>query len=211
MDAGFGNRGPAGAGVWRKAFAMQWPRAIEGAHDEGEDVEPRLRGIRKSSKVLKVVLLGFAVLLGAAVVLFAGLNIASCMFPGLGVSVSSDDPLSGFLSVADLCVYCAVFAIAGIVFRDISLGESPFTLKQARRIRAIAWLLLLCALTEALLPTGGIVAYQVAGGVFGTEYHTSPISTSLRIGPIIVALVFFVLSSVFKYGVTLQELSDDTV
>lgn len=89
-------------------------------------------------------------------------------------------------------------------------GEVPFTQKQAKRIRVIAWLLLAIALIEAGLPLGIIVDNAIGTGVFGVA-NSMTYAPPIRIGSIIVAVVFFFISSVFDYGVKLQEMSNETV
>lgn len=118
--------------------------------------------------------------------------------------------LNSLISAFMFGVFAAVFFISASVFRDVSRGESPFSEKQARRIRFISWLLFIYAIVDSFAPKGVVVA---AGNIdtdvlvarFETEY------TAINVGMFVSAIIFYFLSSVFKYGVELQELSDDVI
>ena len=121
----------------------------------------------------------------------------------------SDNPVSGFALVNyALCgVAMAMTCITLIkIFSDTSKGQSPFTMLQVRRLRLVAISLLSYAVLEfgmtcsaAFMKQGWMDAS--VGGAFPT----------LNLFPIIAAAVVFAFSFVFKYGVLLQELSDETL
>jgi hypothetical protein len=108
----------------------------------------------------------------------------------------------------------AVFiGIATLILQEISKGETPFTKKQSKRIRLIAYLmfaqvilgLLLTTVTTALYPDGLVVL---------SYYHipeSSALTTYLDIQALISAIVCYCISLAFEYGALLQRDSDDFV
>lgn len=165
------------------------------------------KDVVKSSLILEVFFLLLAAFFGISAIAFSILGLSTLIS---GRIVALAEGLNGFFSVLDLFVYAVILLLAGLIFRDVSKGETPFTYKQAKRIRVIAWLLLIYALLEAFLPTGVLMYQSLGNSVFGIE-HGATFSPSIKVGTIVVSLVVFFLSTVFKYGVKLQELSDDTV
>lgn len=183
-------------------------------HEDSNDVgfsqeacHSEVGGIVRTSRVLEVFFFLLAAFFGVSAIVFSVMGVVAL---ASGQVTSLAEGVNGAFSVMDLFVYAAMLMLAGLICRDMAKGESPFTIKQANRIRIIAWLLLAYALLEAFLPTGVLLYQSYGGGAYGIE-HNATFSPSIKVGSIIVATVFFFLSSIFKYGVKLQELSDDTV
>lgn len=96
------------------------------------------------------------------------------------------------------------------IFSDVVVGRSPFTMIQVRRLRIIAGLLLMYAVIDfAVTANAAIFKYDelVSGYVSTTGNEIIPINLALIFG----AGVMFAFSFVFKYGVLLQEFSDETL
>lgn len=80
-----------------------------------------------------------------------------------------------------------IFVVFIGIFVDAVKGQSPFVMKQVKRLRLIA------GLNSGYVSTGGNEIIPI------------------NLAPIIGASVAFAFSFVFQYGVLLQELSDDTI
>ena len=184
------------------------PTRLNDASDEAASAseERSLRTMRKASRILEVAFFAIAGLFIAAFVALTAFSFVGADWSALTPSSLAEEALSAI----GLIITSAMLITAGMVFRDVSNGETPFTAKQARRINVIAWLLLAYAFVDSILPSGVVMAANMDGTVLGINRNVSDIP-SIRLGTILVALVFFFLSTVFKYGVKLQELSDDTV
>ena len=190
----------------RRELSMLFRKMTSGKNAVAElSTDSDLRGMMKTPRVL-----------------FVLFHVLACLFGLLAVSIvileltqwasdfSMQDVMNVGLSVMGLIVYAVIFIIAGFIFKDISQGESPFTMRQARRIRIVAWLLLIYAVIEAVLPAGVIVDNSYPGATININ-HVEPSTPIIKVGSVIVGVVFYFLSSVFSYGVKLQELSDETL
>lgn len=92
------------------------------------------------------------------------------------------------------------------VFSDSAKGESPFSLVQVKRLRIISALLVAYSLVE-LAYSFNASYMNVDGAALG--YNGSVIT--LDVAPIIAAAAILAFSFVFKYGVLLQEFSDEAI
>ncbi|WP_143412158.1 hypothetical protein [Arabiibacter massiliensis] len=104
----------------------------------------------------------------------------------------------------------AMFVTFIKIFSDASKGESPFTLLQVKRLRVLALLLLLCGIIDiSATASASIMQYgNVDAGYYST---TDNIVIPINFAPFITAAVIFAFSFVFKYGVLLQEFTDETL
>ena len=149
--------------------------------------------------------------------LFAAFAVASMalILVGAASHVGDSVPFDGIaldavFSTLSFCLFAAIFSMAALVFGDVSHEESPFSLKQAKRIRIIAWLLFAYTLLDALVPRGVVIGGgSNPDGMSVVRFSSG--YTNVNVGMFAVSVIFYFLASVFKYGVTLQELSDDTV
>lgn len=97
-------------------------------------------------------------------------------------------------------------------FSDVVNGESPFTLKQVGRFRNAAFLLLTLAIIDAFLSTSFIYGFNAGGidvaalGNFGTDQNQIRINATV----VFFAIILLGVSSLFRYGVLLQRLTDET-
>ncbi len=177
--------------------------------DEAHSAELALGRIAQSSRFLQVL---FFIIAGFFCVAAIALIPSAVIDPFFHINSHNDvqSQFTGLFTVIGLFINSAILFLSGLIFRDIALGNTPFSLKQAKRIRAIAWLLLAYTAIDAILPTGVFVG-QASSDASVSAGHLAASSPTIQVGSLIVAIVFFFLSSVFKYGVKLQELSDDTV
>lgn len=162
----------------------------------------------KISIVFKVVFTIFVVF----AVLFFGISLAGAFAPGLLPFTTIPFDLGLISTLLSSTIICIVLFAIAVVFEDISLGNSPFTLMQAKRISFIGWLLIIGVILEAFISPyssfimniadinlGYIASSQNYPGIFINGHY------------LIEAIVCFCLSYAFKYGALLQQLSDDTV
>ncbi|WP_270295857.1 DUF2975 domain-containing protein [Eggerthella sinensis] len=115
----------------------------------------------------------------------------------------------GYLSLPALVLYvlsCVVMAVTCVtlikIFSDASKGCSPFTMVQVQRLRLMAIALLSYAILEFA------ITYCSS---FARQDWVGPSIATVDLFAIVAAAVVFAFSFVFKYGVLLQELSDETL
>lgn len=116
------------------------------------------------------------------------------------------------LHIARGAIVVILYLIMIRVLEDTVHGESPFTMKQAKRLRKAALALIIYAVLGIVL--GYCSALMQMNG-FSSGYISSTASgnviMTIDFAPFIAAAAVFAFSYVFKYGVLLQELSDETL
>lgn len=179
----------------------------------GEDIVEAENSLTRVHKVCRLIGIVVKVIFAIFCVCWLstiGMMIYSLILPG-AESVSDD------VSVIRIVLYFAHgFAIALIfvvfigIFTDAVKGQSPFVMKQVKRLRLIAGLLIIYAIVDVfvsgqvgLIQHGGLDSGYVSTG--GNEI------IPINLAPIIGASVAFAFSFVFQYSVLLQELSDETL
>ena len=115
-----------------------------------------------------------------------------------------------FLSFAFGVVVAVMFVLFSKFFSEVSKGDSPFTLVQVKRLRMMSILLVIYGLLDNAITN--CAASMLADGVNSGYISTNTdIVVAVYVAPFIIAAVVFAFSFVFKYGVLLQELSDETL
>lgn len=114
------------------------------------------------------------------------------------------------LHLARGVIIAILFLILIGIFSDAAKGESPFTMKQANRLRKISYVLVIYGVLEVILSiSAAVVDYGgISSGYMSTDGTTI---ISFNLAPFIAAAVVYAFSFVFKYGVLLQEFSDETL
>lgn len=106
---------------------------------------------------------------------------------------------------------CAVFLLAILGLTDVVRGHSPFTAKQARRLMIAGCVFLAIAIIELAFPVD--LSIELASSTSDLIELDATTSSASNVG--VAALLFsfasFCLSAIFKYGIILQKLSDETV
>lgn len=101
-------------------------------------------------------------------------------------------------------IACASQAVCAFYFRllmkELSVALSPFTDGVIKRMKRFAIVLLVCAGVSS-------ICKMVVGAIL-TMGH---VAFSIDFGPVITALIIFVLVVVFRYGAQLQKESDETL
>lgn len=95
----------------------------------------------------------------------------------------------------------------------MATGETPFTLKQVKRLRILGTSFLVFELVETLMSTFFFFHTEFAGQDFGVIMGNAVSGSFIQVNPaaILAAFACFGLAIMFKYGILLQELSDDTL
>lgn len=96
------------------------------------------------------------------------------------------------------------------IFSSAAKGDSPFSMVQVKRLRIIAVLLLIYAALESVNAVN-VGLMQFDGINSGYISASESAIVAVNFAPIIAAAVIFAFSYVFKYGVLLQEFSDETL
>lgn len=113
------------------------------------------------------------------------------------------------LYIAHGLVIAFLLVIFAGIFGGVAKGESPFTMLQVKKLRLIAVLLLIYALLDiAVASNSSLLQFNgVNSGYVPTGDNTI---IPINLVPIFGAAVVYAFSFVFKYGVLLQEFSDET-
>ncbi|OUO95324.1 hypothetical protein [Rubneribacter badeniensis] len=121
-------------------------------------------------------------------------------------SVGNISVVGLFLYILDGVVIGVMLAILIKVFSDAANGESPFSMIQVRRLRKMS----LALVGYAIIDFG--ISCNAAFLHYDGRYSAmeDPVIT-INFAPFIAAAVVFAFSFVFKYGVLLQEFSDETL
>lgn len=172
-----------------------------------ESLEQVNRVCRRICTVIKIIFVIFCIfwIIAAASIAWSLAN--EGLFNGSGNNI-----FNLALHVARGVIVVALCLIMIRMLEDTVRGESPFTMKQAGRLRNAAFMLVIYAVLgivlgycSALLQMNGF-----SSGYVSTEGSSNVIMT-IDFAPFIAAAVVFAFSFVFKYGVLLQELSDETL
>lgn len=152
----------------------------------------------------------FTCLAYTAIVLI--LAMADLLAPGM-LAISSSFGWFALLAMAVHAIpFLAIVKLVANMLRDVSKGETPFSLKQVKRIRWIALLILADVILSALFSPG--VIGMISAGTLDMGYMaTSQTSNfvSINVSELFFAGVLLCLSLVFQYGMLLQKFSDETL
>ena len=174
---------------------------------------PRIIAICRFLSALCKIAFAIMALWGIAVLGLICYSLATSNFdngiPPLGLAV----PVLYALYSVDACF---LPILLGRILDDISKGRTPFTLQNARRLLLLALVLLLYAIIEAIstsVDSQFVLSFGSNMVEVGMPSHdlASNSGTTLNLFPLLMSAMFFALSYVFKYGVLLQQESDETL
>lgn len=102
------------------------------------------------------------------------------------------------------------------IFCDIASGASPFTSRQAKRLRVAGVLSLIHAFVCAISSPAFLVTMGLEGAALGATIGSASAEGAMRFipvnaGDIVLAVVLFCAALIVEYGSLLQQLSDDTL
>ncbi|WP_114600999.1 hypothetical protein [Gordonibacter sp. 28C] len=96
------------------------------------------------------------------------------------------------------------------IFSSAAKGESPFVMGQIRRLRIVAALLLAYAIVDSAVSFNNTLI-QFDAMNYGYISTGDSAIVAINFTPFAAAAIVFAFSFVFKYGVLLQEFSDETL
>ena len=189
------------------------PYIIERTIMLNEDALETQESISRINKVCKLINVVFKVIL----VIFCAYWVVAIVGMIFGAANNdSSQQLAGTIFFHILLFSTHVVVIAFLIWVLIAIYyeaykvESPYTFIQVKRLRWIAGLLLIYAVLDFLITqNNALLSYS---GMDSGYISTSDISIiQVNLGPLIAAGAVYAFSFVFKYGVLLQEFSDETL
>ncbi len=172
--------------------------------NDAAEIRAQIGRMAKVSRVLSVLFRIALIVFVILVVLFFAASVLSRV--EMGESVLS--LIIGLMPfVASAAAGCMLLWIAVAVFEDVAKSQSPFSVRQAKRITFVGVLLLVYAVCEAIV---SMSPYHAAIGIADVDYVAAP-SLFLDIKLIMASIFCFCLSYVFRYGALLQWLQDETL
>ncbi|MFO8069972.1 MAG: DUF2975 domain-containing protein [Alkalibacterium sp.] len=172
---------------------------------------------RNISRFLSLLLKGFGTLAIAALLLIVvfsffleidspSVNVAfseSPLFYFQDSRVTEADYRLGAFIIAPvfLAIGSYIFFKGSFLFDRLVRGETPFTYDFAESVK---WISIILIVTDIFLP----LLYTLVVNLSADEgfYFVFDLSSSFMIG-----LILYIVSGILKYGISLQELSDDTI
>lgn len=171
------------------------------------------RSLSKIKKVCKFI--GYAMKIILVLFCISWVAVAAIMISTI-VGFSGQNGIET-IDVSNLLLFLAYGVVFGVtivvltkVFSDTARGETPFAMIQVKRLRLIALMLIIYAALDifTVSNTASLQFNGVDSGFISTNENSF---LAVNFTPIIAAAVLFAFSFVFKYGVLLQELSDETL
>ncbi|WP_417331584.1 hypothetical protein [Gordonibacter urolithinfaciens] len=178
-----------------------------------EEAQKTEESLNKSSKVCKYISILLKIIFAIFCIcwmLSIGVMTFGLIDPSLANRESAMDVPLLILYLAHGVVIALLLAALVGVFSGVAKGESPFVMAQVKKLRIIAGLLLLYAIIDNVIAQNNSLI--IFSGL--NSGYVSPNSNQIiqiNFAPFIVAGVVYAFSFVFKYGVLLQEFSDETL
>ncbi|MEG2025961.1 MAG: hypothetical protein RRZ85_10490 [Gordonibacter sp.] len=177
-----------------------------------KEIETRnsLVKINKVCKFISIAIKIIFVLISVYWIFAASLMFLTFFDPSVADEVGGASAIKLVIYLAYGAIVVMMFVSLNGIFSDVAKGNSPFAMIQVKRLRSISAALLLYAIFDI------VIAYNSAIMQFG-GFNTGYITASgnaivpINLATFIAAAVVFAFSFVFKYGVLLQEFSDDTI
>lgn len=185
-----------------------------------EHIEASMRRLKRLGSVLSAVFAVFMVVTIAIAVacgVIAGHQMSlGAHFTSFGVLEGEDFNIHIFPAVMWLFIALVLEATLLSIFRDMSCGESPFTVRHARLIAFLGGVFVLNAVVGALFPSGSI---RINSALISFAYTPNPMEllvlaggeVSIDVGSLLTALVCFSISIMWRYAALLQEQTDELV
>ena len=178
-----------------------------------EEAQKTEESLNKSSKVCKYISISLKIIFAIFCICWM-LSIGVMVFGLIDPSLADRESAMGVPLLVLYLAYGVVIALLLValigVFSGVAKGESPFAMAQVKKLRIIAGLLLLYAIIDNVIAQNNSLI--IFSGL--NSGYVSPNSNQIiqiNFAPFIVAGAVYAFSFVFKYGVLLQELSDETI
>lgn len=183
--------------------------SIQGAVLEFEATakyEQLLKKVKSACKIayriLFVMFIIVAALLGGAIIF----GLIAVLFPHTVPFIETIEPLALMSFALFSLAGAAIIFLVMLIPKDALKDESPFTLKQAKRIRSVAFLLLAKEVVGMIFPMQVIPLVANEHLSFSFEIAKSPtFIININIEMLFMAALLFCLSLVYQYGVLLQN------
>ncbi len=155
---------------------------------------------------IKIVFIVFCISWIAVLCLMVG----SILEPAIKANEASLNWQGPTLFAVSGVVIASIFVVVLKIFSEVSKGSSPFAMAQVKRLQIIALLLLAYAVLDFVTAynSASLQLQAINSGFIST--NDSAILT-LNFSPLIASAAVYAFSFVFKYGVLLQEFSDDVI
>lgn len=176
--------------------------------EEHRELEESLSGARRACKYLKNIALVCLVVL-----LFAWLLLITLLIVDAAAKGFNAYNLKDMLYVALYgAMALSLLFVAFRSFSDVVNGESPFTMKQVSRFRYAALLLIALVIIDTVLSTGFSYSFNMAGVNYVAlgNHGIDPERIRINAEPLFFAVILYGVSVLFRYGVLLQRLTDET-
>lgn len=155
---------------------------------------------------IKIVFIVFCISWIAVLCLMVG----SILEPAIKANEASLNWQGPTLFAVSGVVIASIFVVVLKIFSEVPKGSSPFAMAQVKRLQIIALLLLAYAVLDFVTAynSASLQLQAINSGFIST--NDSAILT-LNFSPLIASAAVYAFSFVFKYGVLLQEFSDDVI
>lgn len=163
------------------------------------------QSLKHASHVCRVINVMLTVLLiGAGLIWLTALVMS---FAQLGAAGFDGMSLVAYIVLYGVLVL-GVLAMLKLIFKDAVNSETPFTEKQADRLRFIAFLALMFALLEFAFTLGVTfeVVPRIGYDVIVNRGSTEPV-ISINVGVLVFSAIMYSLSAIFRYAALLQQLT----
>ena len=176
-------------------------------NDDSVKVEDSLSKIKRVCSLINIALR--AVLVGLCIYWLVAMILMCASFLGSG-QFGIPEALNVILYISYDIVVAVMLVIFIRMFSDASKGSSPFKLGQVKSLRIVSAMLLFCVMLDFFIAAN---ASLIENEIFTTGFYSTSENAIIQINfaPFIAAAVVFAFSFVFKYGVLLQEFSDETL
>lgn len=172
--------------------------------------EISLKKLRKLCKLINIVLVVFLILL-CIYWIFAISFMLLSYSQSQQIAIRNDPGLLNiffyFLHGVTIIALLAVFIR---IFSSAAKGESPFVMNQVKRLRIVAALLLVYAVVDSAVSCNSALI-QYGAMNYGYVSTNDSAIVAVNFTPFAASAIIFAFSFVFKYGVLLQEFSDDVI
>lgn len=167
------------------------------------------QSLKHASHVCRVINVMLTVLLiGAGLIWLTALVMS---FAQLGAAGFDGMSLVAYIVLYGVLVL-GVLAMLKLIFNDAVNSETPFTEKQADRLRFIAVPCAhVCTSRICIYPRVTFeVVPRIGYDVIVNRGSTEPV-ISINVGVLVFSAIMYSLSAIFRYAALLQQLSDETV
>lgn len=165
--------------------------------------------MKKIRKVCRFIALGLRVILFVYAVYWT-VALFNMVTSFVSIDGGSQNIISVVLHLLHGLTIASLLLLFSSIFADTKRGRSQFAMSQVKRLRIIAGLLLLYSIVDFGV-TLNTISFQSGSLSSGYVSTNSNVIIPINLAPIFGAAVTFAFSFVFKYGILLQEFTDETL